>query len=194
MMWAKLFCGVLMKTEPRSPYRCMVGEWQMIFGLDVGNSFFTMRTVRQWDRSLQFLNTLSFQVFKTQLHKSTWPQSEMILLWSGCWEWRCPKPFLPWIMPCSYIFWISSFPSEWKRSPWVLFIKASLSMLWLRKISFPVVGHGFLLLQEPIVRFSSLPEECWGDHSVQAESKEISAKIYFVWYISEGRENKEKLT
>lgn len=55
---------------------------------------------------------------------ATWPHSERTLLWSGCWEWRWSKSFPPWIIPWSYIFWTSSFPREWKRSPWVLYIKA----------------------------------------------------------------------
>lgn len=60
-------CGVHMKPEPRSSWwknDRQYSDWIL------GTVFFTTRTVRQWDRGPEFLNTLSLQVFKTQLPKA----------------------------------------------------------------------------------------------------------------------------
>lgn len=179
----------------------MVGEWQKT---DVQTGYQEQR-FSPWGqsgsgtRSQSFCTPCPCRFSRPNYIRpwATWPHSEMILLWPGCWEQRCPKPFPPWITPWSYTFWTYSFPREWKRSPQVLLIKAcnlpvpccgserqaSLCMDMISCSCRNLLSDFHLYLknvEETIV--------------LKQKAEKSSAKIYFAWYIWEGRENKEKPT
>ena len=76
--------------EPGSSQRCMVGGWETMsvswnerFWMGVRKSFFTLRTVRQWERlPREIVQPLSLEFFKTELDRAL-----RNLVWPHSWPW-----------------------------------------------------------------------------------------------------------